>query len=302
MTMTNMPGNDRADDVVRFLRVGEAGREVPVVQDGSGRAYDLSPVIGAGDLDGAFLAGGGISRAMQALDRGELSERSIDGLRVGAPVARPGAVICIGQNYAAHAAETGSPAPKSPIIFFKHPNTVVGPFDNVLIPRGSTRTDWEVELAVVIGARCRYLDSVDDALDHVAGYTIGNDVSEREFQTELSGGQWSKGKSCETFNPLGPWLVPKSEVPDPQKLSLRSFVNGEPRQDSNTSDMIFSVSYLIWHLSQFLVLEPGDVVNTGTPQGVALSGRFPFLTSGDIMTLEIEGLGQQEQHLVAFTR
>ncbi len=302
MTTTNMTGNDGADDVVRFLRVGEAGREVPVIQDGSGRAYDLSPVIGTGDLDGAFLAAGGVSRAMQALDGGELSERSIDGLRVGAPVARPGAVICIGQNYAAHAAETGAAAPKSPIIFFKHPNTVVGPFDDVLIPRGSTRTDWEVELAVVIGARCRYLDSVDDALDHVAGYTIGNDVSEREFQIELSGGQWSKGKSCETFNPLGPWLVPRSEVPDPQKLSLRSFVNGEPRQDSNTSDMIFSVSYLIWHLSQFLVLEPGDVVNTGTPQGVALSGRFPFLTPGDIMTLEVEGLGQQEQHLVAFTQ
>jgi 2-keto-4-pentenoate hydratase/2-oxohepta-3-ene-1,7-dioic acid hydratase in catechol pathway len=158
-----------------------------------------------------------------------------------------------------------------------------------------------VELAVVIGARCRYLDSVDEALDHVAGYTIGNDVSEREFQIELSGGQWSKGKSCETFNPIGPWLVPTSEVPNPQKLSLRSFVNGEPRQDSNTADMIFSVSYLIWHLSQFLVLEPGDIVNTGTPQGVALSGRFPFLAPGDIMTLEVEGLGQQEQHLVAST-
>jgi 2,4-didehydro-3-deoxy-L-rhamnonate hydrolase len=299
--MTNISGNDRADDVVRFLRVGEVGREVPVIQDGSGRAYDLSPVIGTGDLDGAFLAGGGISRAMQALDRAELSGRSIEGLRVGAPVARPGAVICIGQNYAAHAAETGAPAPKNPIIFFKHPNTVVGPFDDVLIPRGCSRTDWEVELSVVIGARCRYLDSIDDALDHVAGFTIANDVSEREFQNELSGGQWSKGKSCETFNPLGPWLVPSSEVSDPQKLSLRSFVNGEPRQDSNTSDMIFSVSFLIWHLSQFLVMEPGDILNTGTPQGVAASGRFPYLTPGDTMTLEVEGLGQMEQRLVAST-
>ncbi len=207
-------------------------------------------------------------------------------------------MICIGQNYAAHAAETGAAAPEYPIMFFKHPNTVVGPFDDVFIPRGSTRTDWEVELAVVIGSRCRYLDSIDDSPNYIAGYTISNDVSEREFQIELSGGQWSKGKCCETFNPLGPWLVPAAEVADPQKLSLRSFVNGEPRQDSNSSDMIFSVNYLVWHLSQFLVLEPGDIINTGTPQGVAASGRFPYLAPGDTMTLEIDGLGQQQQHLV----
>jgi 2,4-diketo-3-deoxy-L-fuconate hydrolase len=299
MTTANTTGSDAAESTVRFLRVGEVGQEVPVIQDGSGRAYDLSPVIGTGDLDGAFFGGDGVSLATQALARGELPERSIEGLRVGPPVARPRAVICIGQNYAAHAAETGSPAPKSPIIFFKHPNTVVGPFDDVVIPRGSTRTDWEVELAVVIGSRCRYLESVEDAPNHIAGYTISNDVSEREFQIELSGGQWSKGKSCETFNPLGPSLVPRDEVPDAQKLPLRSFVNGEARQDSNTADMIFSINYLIWHLSQFLVLEPGDIVNTGTPQGVALSGRFPFLQPGDTMSLEIDGLGQQQQRLVA---
>ena len=174
----------------------------------------------------------------------------------------------------------GLPAAEIADLFFKHPNTVVGPFDEVLIPRGSTRTDWEVELAVVIGSRCRYLDDVDDASNYIAGFTISNDVSEREFQIDLSGGQWSKGKSCETFNPLGPWLVPTNEVADPQKLSLRSFVNGEARQDSTTADMIFSVNYLVWHLSQFLVLDPGDIVNTGTPQGVALSGRFPYLSPG----------------------
>ncbi len=299
--MANMTGNNTVDSSLRFLRVGDVGQEIPVIQDGSGRTYDLSPVVGTGDLDGAFFGGGGISLAAQALERGELPERSIEGLRAGPPIAHPRAVICIGQNYAAHAAETGSTPPTLPIIFFKHPNTVVGPFDDVVIPRKSMKTDWEVELGVVIGSRCRYLESVDDAPSHIAGYTIANDVSEREFQSELSGGQWSKGKSCETFNPLGPWLVPGSEVPDPQKLGLRSFVNGEPRQDSNTADMIFPVNYLVWHLSQFLVLEPGDIINTGTPQGVAASGRFPFLSAGDTMALEIDGLGRQEQRLVAAT-
>jgi 2,4-didehydro-3-deoxy-L-rhamnonate hydrolase len=298
MTTAHMTGNNTVDGPIRLLRVGDVGHEVPVIQDSSGRSYDLSPVTGTGDLDGAFFERGGVELAVQALERAELAEMSIAGLRVGPPVARPDAVICIGQNYSAHAAETGSRPPASPIIFFKHPNTVVGPFDDVLIPRGSSRTDWEVELAVVIGRRCRYLDNVDDAPDHIAGFTISNDVSEREFQIELSGGQWSKGKSCETFNPLGPWLVPAGEVADPQKLSLRSFVNGEARQDSNTADMIFPVNYLIWYLSQFLVLEPGDIINTGTPQGVALSGRFPYLAPGDTMSLEVEGLGQQQQRLV----
>lgn len=297
--MAHTTDNNEVDKTVRFLRVGEVGREVPVLQDREGRSYDLSAVVGDGDLDGAFLARDGLALALEALERGDLPERSIDGLRIGPPVARPGAVICIGQNYAAHAAETGAQPPKTPILFFKHPNTVVGPFDEVLIPRGSTRTDWEVELAVVIGARCRYLDDVDDASNYIAGFTISNDVSEREFQIDLSGGQWSKGKSCETFNPLGPWLVPTNEVADPQKLSLRSFVNGEARQDSTTADMIFSVNYLVWHLSQFLVLDPGDIVNTGTPQGVALSGRFPYLAPGDTMSLEIDGLGQQAQRLAA---
>ena len=277
--------------------MGERGREMPIVQNEAGRTFDLSPIVGLRDLDGAFLTSDGIPKARAALDAGGLVERSIEGLRIGAPIARPGAVICIGQNYAAHAAESGSPPPTTPIMFFKHPNTVVGPYDDVCIPPGSERTDWEVELAVVIGRQCRYLESEHDAVSHIAGFVIANDVSEREYQIDLSGGQWSKGKSCESFSPLGPWLVPADEI-EPKELRLRSWVNGEVRQDSSTADMIFSCAYLVWHLSQFLVLEPGDVINTGTPQGVALSGRFPYLVPGDVVRLEIEGLGYQEQRMI----
>ena len=215
---------------------------------------------------------------------------------MGAPVARPHAVWCIGMNYAAHAAESGATPPEVPVLFFKTPNTVVGPYDEVLVPRGSEKTDWEVELAVVIGRRARYLDSPEDAAAHIAGYTISNDVSERAFQLEISGGQWSKGKCAETFNPLGPALVPADEL-DVSDLRLTSFVNGEPRQDSTTADLIFSVPYLVWHLSQVAVLEPGDVINTGTPQGVAISGRFPYLRAGDVVELAIEGIGTQRQVL-----
>jgi 2-keto-4-pentenoate hydratase/2-oxohepta-3-ene-1,7-dioic acid hydratase in catechol pathway len=202
--------------------------------------------------------------------------------------------VCIGMNYAAHAAESGSAPPPYPVVFFKHPNTVVGPYDEVLLPRGSEKSDWEVELAVVIGRTARYLSSPEEALACVAAYTISNDVSERAFQLEVSGGQWSKGKCCETFNPLGPALVPADEV-DPQALGLRSYVNGEPRQDSNTRDMIFSVAELVRDLSQYMTLDPGDIVNTGTPEGVALSGRFPYLAVGDVVECEIDGLGRQRQ-------
>ncbi len=205
-------------------------------------------------------------------------------------------MLCIGQNYAAHAAESGATPPERPIMFYKAPNTVVGPYDDVLIPRGSAKTDWEVELGVVIGRTARYLDSPADALGHVAGYVVANDVCERDFQLAVSGGQWSKGKSCETFNPLGPWLVTPDEVGDPGALRLRSWVNGEPRQDSSTADMIFDVAYLIWNLSQYTVLEPGDLINTGTPQGVALSGRFPYLRAGDVVEVEIDGPRPAAQH------
>ncbi|GII24724.1 fumarylacetoacetate hydrolase family protein [Planosporangium mesophilum] len=281
---------------MRLMRIGAAGAERPVVCDDDGNAYDLSSITT--DIDGAFLGADGVERARAALAGGALPRVDLAGQRIGAPVARPGAVICIGQNYAAHAAESGSEPPTVPIIFFKTPNTVVGPYDDVRIPRGSSKTDWEVELAVVIGRTARYLDSHADADACIAGYAVSNDVSERDFQMAQSGGQWSKGKCCETFNPLGPWLVPAADVADPQALDLSSRVNGEQRQNSNTKDMIFGVRELVWHLSQYLVLEPGDVINTGTPQGVALSGRFPYLAAGDVMELEISGLGRQRQRLV----
>jgi len=260
-----------------------------------GATFDLATLTA--DLTGDFLADGGIDRIRAELAAGKLSTVDETGQRIGAPVAKPGAVICIGQNYSAHAAESGSAPPERPIIFFKHPNTVVGPNDDVLIPRGATKVDWEVELALVIGKTVRYLESPEQALSYVAGYTIGNDVSERALQIEQSGGQWSKGKNAETFNPLGPVLVPAADLGDPQKLGLRSWVNGEPRQDSSTADMIFSVAELIYDLSQYMVLEPGDVVNTGTPEGVALSGRFPYLKAGDVVELEIDGLGRQRSVL-----
>jgi len=285
--------------MLKFLRLGEPGSETPAVLTEEGVLYDLTPVTA--DIDGAFLERGGLTDAAAAIEAGTLpvidDPADGSGLRIGAPIARPTAVICIGMNYAAHAAESGSAPPTRTVIFFKHPNTVIGPFDDVLVPVGSTKTDWEVELAVVVGKRARYLASPAEALDYVAGFAVSNDVSEREFQLEISGGQWSKGKASETFNPLGPWLVPTADVGDGSRLRIRSFVNGEPRQDSSTSDLIFDVAQIVYELSQYMVLEPGDLINTGTPQGVALSGRFPYLTAGDSMALEIEGLGRQEQHL-----
>jgi 2-keto-4-pentenoate hydratase/2-oxohepta-3-ene-1,7-dioic acid hydratase in catechol pathway len=282
---------------MRLMRVGPAGRERPVLAAGDGRHYDLSGLTG--DIDGAFFAAAGVAKVAEAHAGNALPETDIAGLRVGAPVARPGALLCIGMNYVAHAAESGSPPPAHPVLFYKAPNTIVGPTDDLCIPRGAGKVDWEVELAVVIGATARYLASPAHALGCVAGYSVANDVSERDFQLAVSGGQWSKGKSCETFNPLGPCLVTADEVADPQQLRLRSWVNGSPRQDSTTADMIFPVAELIWHLSQFTVLEPGDVVNTGTPEGVALSGRYPYLAVGDVVEVEIGGLGRHRTAVIA---
>lgn len=276
---------------MRLMRIGERGSERPVVQTEDGRSYDLAGLTA--DIDAAFLSAEGVDRVRDALDSGALPEIDVSGRRVGPPVTRPGALVCIGMNYAAHAVESGAQPPQTPVVFLKPPNTVCGPYDDILIPRKSTKTDWEVELAVVLGAPARYLDSPDDAAALIAGYAVSNDVSEREFQLEISGGQWSKGKSSETFNPLGPWLVTPDEIPDPQALRLRSSVNGDPRQDSTTADMIFGVDYLVWHLSQFMVLEAGDVISTGTPQGVALSGRFPYLRDENVVELAIDGLGSQ---------
>lgn len=279
---------------MEIMRIGPAGAERPVVRF-EGATYSLGEL--ASDIDGAFLAEGGISRVRAALADGALTRVDIDGERIGAPIARPGAVVCIGQNYAAHARESGSEPPVEPIVFFKHPNTVVGPFDDVRIPPGAVAVDWEVELGVVIGATARYLPTREAALACIAGYVVSHDVSERDYQLKRSGGQWSKGKSSETFNPVGPVLVPGDEI-DPGRLRIWSRVNGDRRQDSTTSDLIFDVAELIRHLSQFMVLEPGDLVNTGTPQGVALSGRFPYLAPGDVVELGIEGLGVQRQRFV----
>ena len=285
---------------MRFLRVGPFGAERPALLSAhdATAAYDLSGLTG--DIDGAFLTRlldegtGGIAAL---LERGALPVLDLAGQRLGAPVARPPKVVCIGLNYRDHAAETGADIPAEPVLFMKATNTVVGPDDEVLVPRGSAKTDYEVELAIVIGRTARYLGSPADADAVIAGYAVSNDVSEREFQLER-GGTWDKGKSCETFNPLGPWLVTADEVGDPQALGLRLTVNGESRQDGSTADMIFDVRHVVWYVSQFLVLEPGDVINTGTPAGVAMGRKgTPYLQPGDVMELEIDGLGRQRQVL-----
>lgn len=262
-----------------------------MVMDAAGNLRDPGEV----EFDGAFLASGGVARVRDALERGALPLVEADGLRVGAPIARPGKVVCIGLNYSDHAEETGATPPTEPVVFMKAANTVIGPDDQVLVPRDSVKTDWEVELAVVIGETCRYVETHEEALSKVAGYAISNDVSEREFQLER-GGQWDKGKSCETFNPLGPWLVTADEIPDPQSLGMRLWVDGELRQNGNSKNMIFGVAEIIRYLSRFMVLEPGDVINTGTPAGVAmgLPGQ-PYLRAGAVMELEIDGLGRQRQ-------
>jgi 2-keto-4-pentenoate hydratase/2-oxohepta-3-ene-1,7-dioic acid hydratase in catechol pathway len=274
------------------------GTERPAVLDGTGGLRDLTGLTP--DIDGAFLAADGLARAATALAAGELPLLEAPDARIGAPIARPGKIICIGLNYRDHAEETGAQIPTEPVLFLKAPNTMVGPNDDVLVPPGSVKTDWEIELAVVIGRTARYLKSDEDARACIAGYAISNDVSEREYQLERSGGQWDKGKSCETFNPFGPWLVSADEVPDPQQLGLRLWVDGELRQESNTKNMAFGVVELVRYLSQFMVLEPGDVVNTGTPGGVALGQPEPkpYLRAGAVIELDIDGLGRQRQNVL----
>ncbi|MCQ4214589.1 fumarylacetoacetate hydrolase family protein [Streptomyces longispororuber] len=282
---------------MKLLRVGPAGAERPALLDAEGTLRDLSDLVA--DIDGALLADdAALSRIREAAASGDLPALDGAGLRTGPPVARIGKVVCIGLNYHDHARETGAEPPAEPVVFFKAADTVVGPHDTVLVPRRSTKTDWEVELAVVIGRTARYVESQEAALACVAGYAVAHDVSEREFQIER-GGTWDKGKNCETFNPLGPWLVTADEVPDPQALGLKLWVNGELKQDGSTADQIFSVAEVVRYVSQFMTLYPGDVINTGTPAGVAM-GRpepKPYLRSGDVVELEIEGLGRQRQEL-----
>lgn len=279
-----------------FARLGAPGSEVPVLQM-DGVSYDLRGLTA--DIDGAFLARSGLARARHAFEGGSLPIlEGASGLRVGAPVARPGKIVCIGLNYRDHAEETHADIPAEPVVFMKDPSTLIGPNDDVLVPRLSVKTDWEVELAVVIGTTARYLGSPDDAPAHIAGFALSHDVSEREFQLER-GGQWDKGKSCETFNPFGPVLVPASEIPDPQALGMRLWVNGVLRQDGTSANMIFGVNHVVWYLSQFMVLRPGDIINTGTPAGVALGqpDPKPYLRAGDVVVLEIDGLGRARQEL-----
>lgn len=277
---------------MRLLRIGEPGTERPVVLS-DGIAYDVSSVVS--DFDAAFWATDGVDRIRLVLSHRDMSLPEIDlaSKRVGPPVTKPSKVVCIGLNYLDHIREARAEVPTEPVIFMKAPNTVIGPYDDVIIPPGSQKTDYEVELAVVIGRECRYLPDETAGLKAVGGFAISNDVSEREYQMER-GGQWVKGKSSETFNPLGPYLVTPGEVDNLNDLALQLKVNDEIRQQSNTREMLFSVGHIIWYLSQFMVLEPGDLINTGTPPGVAFGMKNPrYLTPNDVMETSISGLGTQ---------
>ncbi len=286
---------------MKLMRIGEPGRERPHLLLEDGKVLDVSEVTA--DFTPRFLAGGPAGRDRLRAAATRNASAAVDlatAGRVGAPIPRPGKIVCIGLNYADHAAETGAAVPSEPVVFMKASNTLVGPYDEVRIPRGSAKTDYEVELGVVIGTEARYLDSAEAGLAAVAGYLVCNDVSEREFQLER-GGQWDKGKSCETFNPAGPQLVTADEVVDSGALDLWLDVNGTRRQSSNTKNLIFGVGEVVRYLSQFMVLEPGDLINTGTPGGVALATGNPedYLKPGDVVELGIAGLGAQRQTFVA---
>ena len=280
---------------MRLIRFGPMGNEKPGILSADGARRDVSAHFK--DWDGAFFQDAGLRRLARFIVSQVVENlpKVKEGERWGAPVGRPGKVVCIGLNYSDHAKESGMAIPTEPILFLKASNTVVGPYDELLIPRHSKKTDWEVELGVVIGKTARYLESHAEALACVAGYTLTHDVSEREFQLER-GGQWTKGKSCDTFNPLGPWLSTVDEIKDVSNLPMTLSVNGEVRQRGNTSTMIFGVAELVRYVSQFMTLEAGDLISTGTPPGVGLGMKPPqFLKLGDVVELEIIGLGKQRQ-------
>jgi 2-keto-4-pentenoate hydratase/2-oxohepta-3-ene-1,7-dioic acid hydratase in catechol pathway len=283
---------------VYLMRIGAIGAERPIVRIDDETYVDVSDLVA--DFDEVFFADG-VDRlrpvVAERVSRGEVSRFA--GERIGAPIARPHQILCIGLNYSDHAAETGQAVPAEPIVFTKAPNTLIGPNDDVRIPRGSTKTDWEVELGIVIGTRCSYLPDLESARAAIAGYVLVNDVSERAFQMER-GGQWVKGKSAETFNPAGPWLATPEEIVDVANLGMWLDVNGERRQRGSTSTMLFAPDVIVAYLSQFMVLEPGDLINTGTPPGVGMGMTPPvFLQPGDEMTLGVEGLGTQRQRVLA---
>jgi 2,4-diketo-3-deoxy-L-fuconate hydrolase len=281
-----------------LMRIGPPGAEKPVARLDDKTYVDLSDVVD--DFDEAFFGGGGLPRIGRIIaDRTAAGQVSaFVGERIGAPIARPHQILCIGLNYRDHAAETGQAVPTEPIVFNKAPNTLIGPYDDVRIPRGSTKPDWEVELGIIIRRRTSYLESIDEARDAIAGFLVVNDVSERAFQNER-GGQWVKGKSAETFNPAGPWLVTPDEIDEVGALDMWLDVNGVRRQTGNTKTMIFDPYFVVHYLSQFLVLEPGDLIDTGTPPGVGM-GMTPqvWLQPGDVMELGIEGLGTQRQNVL----
>ena len=283
---------------MQLMRIGPAGAEKPVVRVDDAAYVDVSDLVT--DFDAAYFAGGHDHLRDAVAARVAAGETApFAGERIGAPFARPHQILCIGLNYRDHAAETGQAVPDEPILFTKSPNTLVGPNDPVRQPRGSTKLDWEVELGLVIGRRTSYLDTSEEARDAIAGYLVVNDVSERAFQMER-GGQWSKGKSAETFNPAGPWLVTPDEIDDVLDLDMWLDVNGVRRQTGNTRTMVFDPLFVVHYLSQFLVLEPGDLIDTGTPPGVGMGQTPPvWLRPGDVIELGIEGLGTQRQHVLA---
>ena len=274
---------------MKLMRVGPLGQEKPAILDKDGKVRDLSGHVA--DIGGAAISPEGLTK-IAAIDPASLPEIAVD--RIGACVAGTGKFICIGLNYSDHAAETGATVPPEPVIFMKATSAICGPNDDVLIPRGSEKTDWEVELGVVIGKTAKYVSEAD-AMDHVAGYCVSHDVSERAFQTERAG-QWTKGKSCDTFGPIGPWLVTKDEIANPHDLKMWLSVNGKMMQDGSSKTMVYGVAHLVSYLSQFMSLHPGDVISTGTPPGVGLGMKPPqFLKAGDVVELGIEGLGTQKQ-------
>lgn len=279
---------------MRLIRFGAKGQEKPgLLMEGKRR--DTSAWFH--DWDAAFFAAQGLQKLAHKLSSTGAAglPEVLEGVRWAAPIARPGKIVCVGLNYSDHAKESGMDVPKEPVLFMKAANAMVGPNDDLLIPRGSTKTDWEVELGLVIGTEARYLESREQAELHIAGYCLSHDVSEREFQLER-GGQWSKGKSCDTFNPLGPWLATREEVSDALNLNMRLSVNGQIRQRGNTGTMVHVPAELVRYISQFMTLEPGDLISTGTPPGVGLGMKPPtYLKAGDVVELEIDGLGKQRQ-------